>query len=107
MKNNQKQMEYLQSEPTSKKPGVSKEHKCEVLMLYNSSQKRTRRRGPGLPKANNCMRCQCPLNSLNSVLWKFLHNLLFKYFEHLTVNESVIFFFEISSTNIYSTYKNI
>ncbi|XP_076417948.1 uncharacterized protein LOC102908123 isoform X2 [Peromyscus maniculatus bairdii] len=65
MKNNQKQMEYLQSEPTSKKPGVSKEHKCEVLMLYNSSQKRTRRRGPGLPKANNCMRCGA--NSLDIV----------------------------------------
>ncbi|XP_036031492.1 E3 ubiquitin-protein ligase RLIM-like [Onychomys torridus] len=58
MKNNQKQMEYLQSESTFKKPGVSKDHKCEVLMLYNSSQKRTRRRCPGHPKPNKWMKCE-------------------------------------------------
>ncbi|XP_059106429.1 E3 ubiquitin-protein ligase RLIM-like [Peromyscus eremicus] len=58
MINNQKQMEHLQSESTFKKTVVSEEHKCEVLMLYNNSQKRTRRRGPGLPKANNWMRCE-------------------------------------------------
>ncbi|KAL6054963.1 hypothetical protein STEG23_030490, partial [Scotinomys teguina] len=57
MENNQKQMEYLQSASTFEKPGVSKDE-CEILMLYNSSQKRTRRRSPGLPEANNWMSCE-------------------------------------------------
>nr|XP_034342000.1 E3 ubiquitin-protein ligase RLIM-like [Arvicanthis niloticus] len=57
VQNNQRQMEYLQSESIIKTTCLSKEIKPEILMVYDKSQRKTRRRSQGHPRSNISSRC--------------------------------------------------